>query len=83
MATLLLVGDDPQVREAIARHPQANAWTVLTASTARQALELLRQPPDVVLLDPQLADLPGWQFYDSLRHIDPRIPVILLTPVVG
>jgi two-component system nitrogen regulation response regulator GlnG len=81
MGRVLLVDDDPamildQVTHALG--PQG-----IRIDVARTAEEGLRhvagQPPDVILLDVHLPDLPGLEAYQRLRQIDARIPVIFIT----
>jgi two-component system nitrogen regulation response regulator GlnG len=81
MGRVLLVDDDPvmvldQVTHALG--PQG-----IRVDVARTAEEGLRQvaarPPDVILLDVHLPDLPGLEAYQRIRQIDGRIPVIFIT----
>jgi two-component system nitrogen regulation response regulator GlnG len=81
MARLLLVDDDPalilaQLEHALGPHG-------VRVEVAQNADEGLRQvaadPPDVVLLDVRLPDLPGLEVYQRMRRIDGRIPVIFIT----
>jgi two-component system nitrogen regulation response regulator GlnG len=81
MATLLLVDDDPAMLQDQIAHalgPQG-----LRIEVARTAEDGLRQaaaaPPDVILLDVNLPDLPGLDAYQRFRQIDGRIPVIFIT----
>jgi two-component system nitrogen regulation response regulator GlnG len=81
MGTVLLVDDDPvmildQVNHALG--PQGLRIDV--ARTAEDGLrQVAAQPPDVILLDVHLPDLPGLEAYQRIRQIDARIPVIFIT----
>jgi two-component system nitrogen regulation response regulator GlnG len=81
MATLLLVDDDPAMLQDQIAH--ALGPRGLRIEVARTAEEGLRQaaaaPPDVILLDVNLPDLPGLDAYQRFRQIDARIPVIFIT----
>jgi two-component system nitrogen regulation response regulator GlnG len=81
MGRVLLVDDDPvmildQMTHALG--PQG-----IQVEVARTAGEGLRQvaarPPDVILLDVHLPDLPGLEAYQRIRQIDGRIPVVFIT----
>jgi two-component system nitrogen regulation response regulator GlnG len=81
MGRVLLVDDDPAMtldQVAHALGPQG-----LRIDVARTAEEGLRRveahPPDVILLDVHLPDLPGLEAYQRIRQIDGRIPVIFIT----
>jgi DNA-binding response OmpR family regulator len=60
---VLVVDDDPSIRE-MARSALAQAgFKVGTAQSAAAALEFLRlAPPDVVVLDLAMPDMDGWVF---------------------
>src|SRR4051794_7384642 len=81
MDHLLLIDDDPavvpeQVRLAF---PRATS-RVEVACTGGAGLERVRNdPPDVILLDLGLPDLPGLDVFQQIRAMDARIPVIFVT----
>jgi two-component system nitrogen regulation response regulator GlnG len=80
MATLLVVDDEPNVLYSLEKSLQSEALRVLSAATAHEGLELVRQhAPDVVLLDVRLPDLSGLDAFDRIRQLDPRLPVIIMT----
>jgi two-component system nitrogen regulation response regulator GlnG len=60
MARLLVIDDEANVRFSLQEGLQSPTLQVLTAATARQGLELLReQMPDAVLIDVLLPDMSG------------------------
>jgi two-component system nitrogen regulation response regulator GlnG len=83
MAHLLLIDDDPdllpdQVREVF----PAPAHRVEIAHTGAEGLQRVAEVrPDVILLDLRLPDQSGLEVLKQLRHIDARIPVVLITVV--
>jgi two-component system nitrogen regulation response regulator GlnG len=80
MPILVVVDDEPTVLYSIEKTLRSETLTVLTALTARQGLELIRQHrPDAVLLDVRLADQSGLEVFDLIRQIDPQVPVIIIT----
>lgn len=80
---LLLVDDEPGVRESVQAYLEDNEeWVVNTASSAEEAWALLNQEtPDLIISDIMMPQTDGYQFLEQLRE-DPRyqaIPVIFLT----
>ena len=60
MHTLLIIDDEPSILTTFGEVFQRLGFTVLTASSAAEGLDLfMRQRPDVVLLDLGLPDQPG------------------------
>lgn len=77
---VLLVDDEGPgllVRSSIL---QMYGYTVLTARTGREGLELFAQHPiNAVLLDFCMPDLNGDIVASEMRKIKPHVPIILLT----
>src|SRR5216683_8354946 len=80
MASLLVVDDEPGVLYALEKGLRCDTLEVITASTAKQGIELVqRRHPDAVILDVRLADMSGLEAFDEIRRIDPRLPVLFIT----
>ncbi|MGH8001104.1 MAG: response regulator transcription factor [Brasilonema sp.] len=81
-AQLLLVDDEPGLREAVKDYLQESGFSVQVASNAREGWELVQQnTPDLVISDIMMPQVDGYQFLKQLRD-DPRfrlLPVIFLT----
>ncbi|MEU8206977.1 response regulator transcription factor [Streptosporangium sp. NPDC049046] len=85
---LLVVDDEPTVRELLSATLRFAGYTVGAAATGSEALESARhEPPDLVLLDVMLPDMDGFEVIRRLREL-PRplgggrpgqIPVLFLT----
>jgi DNA-binding response OmpR family regulator len=79
MVCVLVVEDDPHVREALIRSLSDSGHTVRTAGTALDALrEITQAPPDAVVLDLGLPDLDGADALRMVRGIS-DVPVIVAT----
>ena len=79
MATVLVVDDEPIVREVVVRYLQREGHATLEADHGDRAREMLEvQSPDLVVLDVML---PGTDGLELCRWIRSRseLPVILLT----
>ncbi|GAB1544127.1 response regulator transcription factor [Scytonema sp. NUACC21] len=81
-AQLLLVDDEPGLREAVKDYMQESGFGVQVASNAKEGWELVQQnTPDLVISDIMMPQVDGYQFLKQLRD-DPRfrsLPVIFLT----
>ncbi|MBC5795896.1 response regulator transcription factor [Sphaerospermopsis sp. LEGE 00249] len=81
-AQLLLVDDEPGLREAVKDYLQESGFSVQVASNAREGWELMQQnTPDLVISDIMMPQVDGYQFLKQLRE-DPRfqaLPVVFLT----
>ena len=79
MAAILLVEDDPSVREAVAMALEGDGHRVTTAATGDEAVERWRQRrPDLVLLDVMLPGRDGFDVCRAIRAHD-QVPIIMLT----
>lgn len=81
-AQLLLVDDEPGLREAVKDYLQESGFNVQVASNAREGWNLMQQnTPDLVISDVMMPQVDGYQFLKQLRD-DPRfkaLPVVFLT----
>ena len=76
---VLVVEDDPNVSEVVARYLLREGYQVETASDGAVGLErALADPPDLVVLDLMLPSLGGLELCRRLRSVAP-VPVIMLT----
>jgi two-component system nitrogen regulation response regulator GlnG len=81
MARLLLIDDDPvMILDQLTHALGPRGIRVEVARTAEEGLrEVTAHPPDIILLDVHLPDLPGLEVYQRIREVDARIPVIFIT----
>ncbi|MBD2101574.1 response regulator transcription factor [Leptolyngbya sp. FACHB-261] len=81
-AHILLVDDEPGLREAVQAYLEDSGFSVATASNAKEGLQLLEQsPPDLVISDIMMPQVDGYQFLRQVRDI-PRfrsLPFVFLT----
>jgi excisionase family DNA binding protein len=79
---VLVVDDDPAVREVVRANLVFEGYTVHEAGSAEEGLRLLdEEPPDLILLDVMMPEVDGWEM---LRHVQERhgvgaIPVIMFS----
>jgi len=85
-AKILVVDDDPEIREAISLILEANGYTLVTAQDGAEGLSKLKEEkPDLMILDLLMPKLDGFGVCKELK--DPRwskyahIPIIILSSV--
>jgi DNA-binding response OmpR family regulator len=77
--TILVVDDEPSINEVVSLYLRRAGYTVRVASDGRAALqELLRELPDLVILDVMLPEVDGLEITRRLRA-EGDTPVIMLT----
>ena len=81
---VLVIDDDPQARQLIARHLQREGFVPILASSGSEGLALARERrPAVITLDVIMPGMDGWSVLNELQS-DPalaQIPVVMLTLV--
>jgi len=79
-STILMMEDDLVVVESLEDYLKQAGYTVVTASTAREALEQARETPcDVALLDKKMPEMDGFQVAAMLRQLRPDLRVVMFT----
>ncbi len=77
---LLVVDDEPFLRDAVAASLRFLGFEVITAETGAGALRLARDHSfDLLVLDVMLPDTDGFEVVRRLRQDGSRVPVIFLT----
>src|SRR5246127_251805 len=77
--TILIVDDEPRIRDFVRMNLELEHYHVLEASNGMEALECLREHlPDLVVLDVMMPEMDG---FETLRHIREvsNVPVVMLT----
>src|SRR3954466_13915821 len=79
-ADVLVVDDDPQLREALTRALQLDGYDVSTASNGAQALDAVsNRRPDLMVLDVMMPYVGGLDVCRTLRERRDRLPILVLT----
>ena len=77
---ILIVDDDPVVRQVLSTLLESEGFSVLEAADAKSCLHLVyEQHPDLVLLDILMPDRDGRDVCRLLRAMNPRLPIIMLS----
>jgi CheY-like chemotaxis protein len=81
---ILLVDDDPAVREMLGRVLGGEGYRVLPAADGAEALRITRCTTlDLVMLDLNMPVMDGWEAFEALREENPLLPVIIITAKPG
>jgi two-component system phosphate regulon response regulator OmpR len=78
---ILVVEDDPRLRERLARYLTGEGFRVTASGDAAEARTQLRAiNPDLMVLDVMMPGESGLELTESLRHENgPHLPILLLT----
>ena len=77
---ILIVDDEPTIREACAEVAQQTGMKATTVASAEEALEVLENTAvDIVLTDLMLQRTSGLELLKRVRDTNPTLPVIVLT----
>ncbi|MCI1962705.1 MAG: response regulator transcription factor [Ancrocorticia sp.] len=79
-ATLLVVDDEPSIRELLSASLRFAGFKVLAAADGHEALDHQAGAHiDLAVLDIMLPDMDGFEVLRRLRERDPELPVLFLT----
>lgn len=78
---ILVVEDDPAMREIVSNKLQSSGFNVLQAQDGREALDVFNsQKPDLILLDLMLPEVDGFTVLETIRKS--QDPAVSSTPVI-
>ena len=77
---ILVVDDEPDLREILQCNLENAGYSVDTAASAEEALELLSPDHSLILLDVMMGGMSGFRMADHLRKdLKNEVPIIFLT----
>jgi DNA-binding response OmpR family regulator len=77
---VLLVEDDRDIAEPLARALAREGYEVTSAGDGRVALQsVLDTPPDLIILDVGLPGMDGLEVCRHVRDVHPGVPILMLT----
>ena len=80
MARILVVDDEPMMRDLLQITLTRKGHEVLSADGGRKAIQRFRhEHPDLTILDLNLPDINGIDVLREIRSVDPHATVIILT----
>ena len=79
MTSVLVVDDDPDVRDLVTEILETWQYDVQTAASGADALHQIREhPPSVILLDLMMPVMNGWEFLRECRRQPPCAPLPII-----
>ena len=78
--TILVIDDDPTIRDLMTRHLEKNNFSVLQALDGAQGIKMAREyMPDAITLDILMPEMDGWSVLRTLKADDKvsHIPVVM------
>ncbi|OGS03750.1 MAG: hypothetical protein A2339_07850 [Elusimicrobia bacterium RIFOXYB12_FULL_50_12] len=80
MSKVLVIDDEPGMRQVITKILQPDGHIVFGAEDGAQSLELCKlEMPDIVFLDISLPDMDSSEILAGLKKIKPQLPVVILS----
>lgn len=77
---LLVIDDEPAIREGVRRILESESFQVETFSSGHAALERIKQESfDLVITDLKMPGISGMDVLRSIKEIQPDLPVIFIT----
>jgi two-component system KDP operon response regulator KdpE len=76
---VLVIDDEPPIRKLLRMGLSTQGYRVIEASDGRSALDLIREKPDLVILDLGLPDMQGLELLRTMRTRDERVPIVVLS----
>ena len=80
MPTILVVDDDPGIRELLNHTLRRKGYAVVLAADGASGFDLFRRmSPDALVLDLNMPELDGIMVLEQVRALNELVPVIILT----
>jgi DNA-binding response OmpR family regulator len=79
---ILVVDDEPPIRELLASYFKKHGYDVTTAADAVETMRLADEVPlHLVILDVLLPDSDGLEILEQLKAAHPNLPIIIMTGI--
>jgi nitrogen regulation protein NR(I) len=80
LSTILIIDDDDQLRKSFEKLLNDEGYHVLDAPSGEMGVVLVRsEAPDLVVLDMRLPGMNGLETFQTIKEIEPKLPVIIMT----
>ena len=76
---VLIVDDEPPIRKLLRMGLTTQGYRVIDAPDGQTALDLLREKPDLIILDLGLPDMQGLELLRTLRARNESVPIVVLS----
>ncbi len=80
MPKVLIIDDDDQLRRSFEKLLREEGYEVHGAASGETGLQQVRRDmPDLVMLDMRLPGMNGFDTFERLHELEPKLPVIIMT----
>jgi CheY-like chemotaxis protein len=80
MKRILIVDDEPLLREMVAKYLKKEGYRVMTASNGFDAFrQLIKERPDILLTDIMMPGMTGFELAEKVQAKFPEVKIILMT----
>ncbi len=80
MSKIMIVDDDPNIRELVLVLLQNNGFETCEAADGREALQkMTNDNPDLAIIDIMMPNMDGFELCRYLRRYYENLPVLMLT----
>jgi len=76
---VLVIDDEPPIRKLLRMGLTSQGYQIIEAGNGKAALELMREAPDLVILDLGLPDIQGHELLRTIRSRNEKVPVVVLS----
>jgi two-component system KDP operon response regulator KdpE len=76
---VLVIDDEPPIRKLLRMGLTSQGYDIIEAGNGKAALELMREAPDLVILDLGLPDIQGHELLRTIRSRNESVPVVVLS----
>jgi len=76
---VLVIDDEPPIRKLLRMGLDTQGYRVIEAPDAKSALDLMREKPDLIILDLGLPDMQGLDLLRRLRAGNDSVPIVVLS----
>src|SRR6478609_10759548 len=76
---VLVVDDEPSIRKLLRMGLGTQGYQTIDAPTAKAALDLMADEPDLVILDLGLPDMQGLELLRQIRQRREDVPIVVLS----
>ena len=76
---VLVIDDEPPIRKLLRMGLTTQGYQILEAPNGKTALELLKEAPDLIILDLGLPDAHGHELLQTIRARNESVPIVVLS----
>jgi two-component system KDP operon response regulator KdpE len=76
---VLIVDDEPPIRKLLRMGLSTQGYRVIEAADGNAALDLVREKPDLIILDLGLPDMQGLELLRTIRSRNENVPIVVLS----